>query len=77
MFPFHTVCACSTCHIILEKDVYDKLPKPDDDEEDMLDLAIGLTETSRLGCQVKIAEYMDGKTIRLPKEVRNMQSTKS
>lgn len=37
--------ACSTCHVILEKPVYDKLPEPCDDENDMLDLAFGLTDT--------------------------------
>lgn len=45
-------CACSTCHVILEPEIYDKLPEPDDDENDMLDMAFGLTDTSRLGCQV-------------------------
>jgi len=44
--------ACSTCHVIIDDQaVYDALPEPDDDENDMLDLAFGLTETSRLGCQ--------------------------
>jgi ferredoxin len=47
-------CACSTCHVILQKHVYDSLPPAKDEEEDMLDLAFGLTETSRLGCQVRI-----------------------
>ena len=39
-------CACSTCHIIVEsEEMYDKIPEPSDDENDMLDLAFGLTET--------------------------------
>lgn len=42
--------ACSTCHVILEDHVYDKLPTPAIEEEDMLDLAYGLSDTSRLGC---------------------------
>ncbi len=67
-------CACSTCHVILDKDIYDKLSKPSEEEEDMLDLAIGLTKTSRLGCQVKLTKDMNGMTIRLPKEVQNLQS---
>lgn len=46
--------ACSTCHIILPENVYAKLPPPKDEEEDLLDLAFGLTNTSRLGCQVKV-----------------------
>lgn len=44
--------ACSTCHVILPNDVYDRLDEPVEEEEDLLDLAYGLTHTSRLGCQV-------------------------
>jgi ferredoxin-2, mitochondrial len=44
--------ACSTCHVILSPEHYDLLPEPEDDENDMLDMAFGLTDTSRLGCQV-------------------------
>ena len=46
------VCACSTCHVILESGIYDALEDPSEDEDDMLDQAFGLTTTSRLGCQV-------------------------
>lgn len=49
-------CACSTCHIIVDPEFYDEIPEPSDDENDMLDLAFGLTETSRLGCQVKMSK---------------------
>ena len=52
------VCACSTCHVILENDVYDKLEEPVEDEEDMLDMAFGLTATSRLGCQVEVNSHL-------------------
>lgn len=45
--------ACSTCHVILSPEHYDLLPEPGDDENDMLDMAFGLTDTSRLGCQVR------------------------
>lgn len=48
--------ACSTCHVIMPQDIYNKLTPPKDEEEDLLDLAFGLTQTSRLGCQVKIDE---------------------
>lgn len=65
------VCACSTCHCILEPEVYDSLPEPSEKEEDMLDLAFGLTPTSRLGCQVEVTKEMDGITIKLPKATRN------
>jgi 2Fe-2S ferredoxin len=64
--------ACSTCHVIVEPEWYARLPDADEDEEDMLDLAFALTRTSRLGCQVIVAEALDGLTVRLPKEVRNM-----
>ncbi|KAL7752712.1 mitochondrial matrix iron-sulfur protein [Sorochytrium milnesiophthora] len=64
--------ACSTCHVILEQDVYDKLPEPTDEENDMLDLAFGLTDTSRLGCQVLLSKDLAGAKIRLPSATRNM-----
>lgn len=64
--------ACSTCHVILPPQYYDLLPEPDDDENDMLDMAFGLTDTSRLGCQVKITKQLDGMTATLPSATRNM-----
>lgn len=64
--------ACSTCHVIVDKDWYRKLPKPSEDEEDILDLAFGLTRTSRLGCQMIITEGFDGLRVSLPGETRNM-----
>lgn len=65
--------ACSTCHIILEEGVYDALEEPSDDENDMLDMAFGLTDTSRLGCQVKVVKAMDGSVICLPSATRNLR----
>ncbi|KAF2265273.1 ferredoxin [Lojkania enalia] len=67
-------CACSTCHVIVESDHYDKMEEPDDDENDMLDLAFGLTETSRLGCQIKMREDLDGLVVKLPSMTRNLQA---
>lgn len=64
--------ACSTCHVIIDKDWYAKLEDASEDEEDMLDLAFGLTSTSRLGCQIIITEELDGLTVSLPQETRNM-----
>ncbi|MFQ5533742.1 MAG: 2Fe-2S iron-sulfur cluster-binding protein [Sphingomonadales bacterium] len=64
--------ACSTCHVILEPDAYDRLGPPSEEEADMLDLTAGLTMTSRLGCQVVLTEALDGLTVRLPAESRNM-----
>lgn len=64
--------ACSTCHVILTPEHYDMLPEPEDDENDMLDMAFGLTDTSRLGCQVKLTKGLDGITCTLPAATRNM-----
>lgn len=59
--------ACSTCHVIVEADDFDRLPDPTEEEEDMLDLAFGLTPTSRLGCQLIVTDELDGLTVTLPK----------
>lgn len=64
--------ACSTCHVILTDDDYDKLPEPSESEEDMLDLAYGARPTSRLGCQVTVSADMDGMVICLPKTTKNL-----
>ena len=64
--------ACSTCHVILEQKWYDMLTEATEDEEDMLDLAFGLSATSRLGCQIIITEELDGLTVALPQATRNM-----
>ena len=68
--------ACSTCHVIVEEEYFDKLPEPTEDEEDMLDLAFGLTHTSRLGCQIIMNDETDGITVALPEATRNMQVDK-
>jgi ferredoxin len=65
------VCACSTCHVILNQELYSSLPEPSEDEEDMLDMAFGLTNTSRLACQIDVREDMNGEVIRLPTATRN------
>ncbi|HTC19064.1 MAG TPA: ferredoxin family 2Fe-2S iron-sulfur cluster binding protein [Stellaceae bacterium] len=67
--------ACSTCHVIIEPDWYELLKDATEDEEDMLDLAFGLTKTSRLGCQIVITEELDGLTVRLPSATRNMMGS--
>jgi len=65
--------ACSTCHVIVEEQsVFDSLPPASDEEEDMLDLAFGLTETSRLGCQIALTPELDGFVVKLPSATRNM-----
>ena len=63
--------ACSTCHVIVHPDWHDRLPPPTDDEEDMLDLAWGVTQTSRLGCQVELTEQLDGLVLSVPSNSRD------
>ncbi|ONH94143.1 hypothetical protein PRUPE_7G000600 [Prunus persica] len=64
--------ACSTCHVIvMDMDYYNKLEDPTDEENDMLDLAFGLTETSRLGCQVIAKPELDGIRLAIPAATRN------
>ena len=65
--------ACSTCHVIVAAEDFARLPPPSEDEEDMLDLAAGATRTSRLACQILLTQALDGLTVRIPGEVRNMQ----
>jgi len=64
--------ACSTCHVIVSAEYYKKLPEPSDEENDMLDLAFGLTQHSRLGCQIVLKPELDGMIIALPVATRNM-----
>ena len=68
--------ACSTCHVIVDKEWFDLLQDATDDEEDMLDLAFGLTHTSRLGCQILMSEALDGLVVKLPAATRNMMVDK-
>jgi 2Fe-2S ferredoxin len=63
--------SCSTCHVIVDPAWFGKLPEPDEEEEDMLDLAFALTRTSRLCCQIIINEELDGITVTLPEETHN------
>jgi ferredoxin, 2Fe-2S len=64
--------ACSTCHVIVDEKYYKMLETPSEDEEDMLDLAFGLTPTSRLGCQIIMTKELDGLTLVVPDETRNI-----
>ncbi len=63
--------ACSTCHVILSDADYDRLPPSSEDEEDMLDLAWGVTPNSRLGCQILLTDALDGIEFNLPSETVN------
>ncbi|MDB5362580.1 MAG: 2Fe-2S ferredoxin [Rhodospirillales bacterium] len=64
--------ACSTCHVIIDPNWFEVLKDPTEDEEDMLDLAFGLTKTSRLGCQIVMSEELDGLVVSLPPGSRNL-----
>lgn len=64
--------ACSTCHVILDKKVYDSLDEPSDREYDLLDQAHMPTSTSRLGCQVKCDRRLENAIVKIPKATRNM-----
>ena len=63
--------ACSTCHVVIDPAWFAKLTKPTEDEEDMLDLAFDLQETSRLGCQIVMIDALDGLVVKLPSATRN------
>ncbi|MFN5127404.1 MAG: 2Fe-2S iron-sulfur cluster-binding protein [Sphingomonadaceae bacterium] len=65
--------ACSTCHVIIDKDWFDRLPRAVEDEEDMLDLASGARRASRLSCQIILTPELDGLVVHVPAESRNMQ----
>jgi 2Fe-2S ferredoxin len=66
--------ACSTCHVIVDGAWFGKLATPTEDEEDMLDLAFDLQETSRLGCQIIMTDALDGLVVKLPAGSRNAGS---
>lgn len=63
--------ACTTCHCYVDIENFDKLPSPEEKEEDLLDMAPFLKENSRLGCQIVLAKQLDGMQITLPKATRN------
>ena len=64
--------ACSTCHVVIDKDWFDRLAQASEEEEDMLDLAAGVRRTSRLSCQIVLAEELDGLTVTIPAESHDM-----
>ncbi|KPP67510.1 hypothetical protein Z043_113887 [Scleropages formosus] len=63
--------ACSTCHVYVNAEYFDKLPEPVEREDDMLDMAPMLQENSRLGCQIILTPELDGIELTLPKVTRN------
>eukprot|EP01059_Diplonema_ambulator_P004997 TRINITY_DN1473_c1_g1_i1.p2 TRINITY_DN1473_c1_g1~~TRINITY_DN1473_c1_g1_i1.p2 ORF type:complete len:121 (+),score=27.33 TRINITY_DN1473_c1_g1_i1:44-406(+) len=67
-------CACSTCHCYVEPEWLAKLPKPTEDEEDMLDMAMDLRDNSRLACQIILSTDLEGMIVEMPKEVTSQLS---
>ena len=65
--------ACSTCHVIVAPEWFDRLPAAKEEEEDMLDLAAHVARTSRLSCQIELTDALDGIEVRIPPESRDMQ----
>ena len=65
------VMACSTCHVIVDQEDFEKLPPASDEEEDMLDLAAHVTRTSRLACQIMLTPEIKSLSVRVPPSARN------
>lgn len=65
--------ACSTCHVIVDQENFDKLEEPSEEELDMLDLAIGLEDTSRLGCQIEMCSELAGIRLAIPDETGDIR----
>lgn len=59
-------CACATCHVYVDAGWREKTGKPAEMEEDMLDFAFDVREESRLSCQIKVADPLDGLVLRIP-----------
>tara|TARA_B100001115_G_scaffold143464_1_gene111324 strand:- start:127 stop:495 length:369 start_codon:yes stop_codon:yes gene_type:complete len=58
--------ACATCHVYVNNEWFDKLPKKEDGEEDMLDMAFEPKKNSRLSCQIIVTDELDGLTVNIP-----------
>ena len=65
--------ACSTCHVVVDAEWFDKLPEASEEEEDMLDFAAGVRRTSRLSCQIDLTEELDGLSVTVPAEAHDMR----
>jgi ferredoxin len=65
------VMACSTCHVIVDREDFSKLPPASEEEEDLLDIASHVTRTSRLACQIMIGPQLESLSVRIPPASRN------
>ena len=61
--------SCATCHVIVDSAWFAKTGTPSEDEVDMLDLAFGLSETSRLGCQIEVSDDLNGLKVAIPEDM--------
>lgn len=59
-------CSCATCHVYITEEWREKVGKPNDVEEDMLDIAFDVREESRLSCQIKVTTELDGLVVKVP-----------
>ena len=59
-------CCCATCHVHIDKEWMDRLPEMEEDERDMLDFAEDVDDFSRLSCQVKLTDELDGIVVHVP-----------
>ena len=71
-----TLC-CTTCHLIFKQSDYEKIGEPRDEELDMLDLAYGLTDTSRLGCQVVLKKELDPLEVQVPASINDVRTSET
>ena len=60
--------ACATCHVYVKEIWFDKLPKKENGEEDMIDMAYEPNKFSRLSCQITVSDKIDGLVVQLPKK---------
>ena len=60
--------SCCTCHVVVDDEWFSVVGSPNPDEEDMLDLAVDLQPTSRLGCQIEVTPELDGLIVNIPSE---------
>ena len=58
--------ACATCHVYVKEDWFNKIPKKEDGEEDMLDMAFEPKTNSRLSCQIVVSDEIDGLEVNIP-----------
>ena len=61
-------CACATCHVYVDEEFAEKAGRPDPMEEDMLDFAYDVRPTSRLSCQIKMTDALEGLTVHVPEK---------